>query len=591
MSQSMKSINPRPRITLVSEISVETAESDSHQPSILSGAELDELMDNHFQHVVDVLNDGIFYMSDTEHVCFYNPSFYARFGVESGHTCLQTWLDLVHPLDKVALSERVDEHIQEDESRVTVEYRVRCTNGQYTWLEGTAITKTVNGHRFMIGCHKDISDRKLMETYVQQSSLRDGPTGLSNEQKLALDLDNIKGVTTQSHHLVYIQAGNARSDQTLYGSQIMRNLLSHFTMILGEFPDQFVDIYRIQSHDFAILVRGQYDNSELKDLAQRMCQAYQDSVEAIDFLYTTDISIGIYPNICDKLAVDELVKVAAKTSQYAATKRDNYIRIYAGNTKNQVDRHFYIEQELGNAIKKRKLSVKFQPIICTKNNVVASFESLVRWKSGQHGEIYPDEFISVAERKGLISELGYLVFDEACRFINQYQQTHTDSIKVNVNVSVLQLLSQQFPDELKQLIDKHNVSASSIVLELTETIILDDNKSAIAQLHRLNGLGFQLSLDDFGAGYSSLNSFFDLPLSQIKIDKSIAWRSMENPVTFEYLSFITKLCTTYNIDIVIEGIENAAMQKVFTDMGASYLQGYWFSKPLSIASASHYTTV
>lgn len=591
MSQSINSISPRPKITLVSEMSVDSVESESTQASILTGAELDELMDNHFRHVVDVLNDGIFYMSDTEHVCFYNPSFYARFGVESGHTCLQNWLDLVHPLDKVALSERVDEHIQEDESRVTVQYRVRCTNGQYTWLEGTAITKTVNGHRFMIGCHKDISDRKLMEMYVQQSSLRDGPTGLSNEQKLAIDLDNIKGVTTQSHHLVYIQAGNARSYQTLYGSQIMRNLLSHLNKTLGKFPDQFVDIYRIQSHDFAILVRGQYDDDDLKNLAERICKAYQNSVEAIDFLYATDISIGIYPNICNALAADELVKVAAKTSQYAATQRDNCIRIYTGNTKSQVDRHFYIEQELGNAIKKRKLSVRFQPIICTKKHAVASFESLVRWKSDQLGEIYPDEFISVAERKGLISELGYLVFDEACRFINKYQQTHTDDIRVNVNVSVLQLLSQQFPDELKQLIDKHNVKASSIVLELTETIILDDNKSAIAQLNNLNQLGFKLSLDDFGAGYSSLNSFFDLPLSQIKIDKSIAWRSMENPVTFEYLTFITKLCTTYDIDIVIEGIENAAMQKVFTDMGASYLQGYWFSKPLSLASASHYTTI
>lgn len=591
MSQSINSISPRPKITLVSELSVDTVEAEPSSPSVLTGAELDELMDNHFRHVVDVLNDGIFYMSDTEHVCFYNPSFYARFGVDSGHTCLQTWLDLVHPLDKIALSEKVDEHIQEDESRVTVQYRVRCTNGQYTWLEGTAITKTVNGHRFMIGCHKDISDRKLMEMYVQQSSLRDGPTGLSNEQKLAIDLDNIKGVTSQSHHLMYIQAGNARSYQTLYGSQIMRNLLSHLTALLGDFPDQFVDIYRIQSHDFAILVRGQYDDSDLTDLAERICKAYQKSVKAIDFLYASDISIGIFPNVCDTLAADELVKVAAKTSQYAATQRDNFIRIYTGKTKSQVDRHFYIEQELGNAIKKRKLSVKFQPIICTKKQIVASFESLVRWKSDQLGEIYPDEFISVAERKGLISELGYLVFDEACRFINKYQQTHTDAIRVNVNVSVLQLLSQQFPDELKQLIDKHNVKASSIVLELTETIILDDNKSAISQLNHLNKLGFKLSLDDFGAGYSSLNSFFDLPLSQIKIDKSIAWRSMENPVTFEYLSFITKLCTAYDIDIVIEGIENAAMQKVFTDMGASYLQGYWFSKPLSIASASHYTTI
>jgi len=591
MAHSIDSVALHPNLSLVSEIEEEIVDKIESAALGLTGAELDDLMNNHFRHMIDVLNDGIFYMTDSDHVCFYNPSFYSRFGIESGQTNLQTWLDLVHPQDQLSLGTRVDEHIQEDESRVTIQYRIRCTNGQYIWLEGTAVTKTVNGQRFMIGCHKDISDRKLMESYVQQSSFRDGSSGLSNEQKLAMDLDNLKLVTDEAHHLMYIQPGVTRSYQTLYGSQIMRNLLSHLTKILGEFPEQFVDMYRIQSHDFAIIVRGEYDEASLGKLAKRISQAYADAIKTIDFLYADEISIGIYPNIPSETATDEIVKVAAQTCQFATTQPEPHIRVYTATTKTQVDRHFYIEQELGNAIRNRKLSVKFQPIVCCKSEKVASFESLVRWRSETIGEIYPDEFITVAEKKGLISELGYFVFEQACRFINKYQQTHSDSIKVNVNVSVLQLLSQQFPDNVKKMTEEYGVNANAIVLELTETIILDDNKDATAQLNRLKQLGFQLSLDDFGAGYSSLNSFFDLPLSQIKIDKSIAWRSLENPATFEYLSFITKLCNSYNIDIVIEGIEDAAMQRVFTDMGASYLQGYWFAKPLSVASASHYTKI
>ncbi|NOI82005.1 EAL domain-containing protein [Vibrio tubiashii] len=591
MDHSIDNVVSPPKLSLISGTDDELVDKIESAVLGLTGAELDDLMDNHFRHMIDVLNDGIFYMSGNEYVCFYNPSFYSRFGIESGHTDLKSWIDLVHPQDQIAFGEKVDEHIQQDGARVVTQYRIRCTNGRYIWLEGTAVTKTVNGKRFMIGCHRDISDRKLMESYVQQTSLTDGSSGLANEQKLAMDLDNLKVLNEEAHHLMYIQPGVTRSYQSLYAAQMMRNLLSRLTKVLGDFPEQFVDMYRIQSHDFAIIVRGELDESALNKLARRITKVYKEAIRTLDFLFANDISIGIYPNISEDCDTDEVVRVAAQTCQFAAAHSEHSVRIYAGKTKTQIDRHFYIDQELGNAIRNGDLSVKFQPIVCCKSDKVASFESLVRWRSDTLGEIYPDEFISVAEKKGLISELGYFVFEKACCFINKYQRTHTEEIKVNVNVSVLQLLSQQFPDNVKQITKEFGVNANSIVLELTETIILDDNKDAISQLLRLKQFGFQLSLDDFGAGYSSLNSFFDLPLSQIKIDKSIAWRSLENPVTFEYLSFITNLCNAYNIDIVIEGIEDAAMQRVFTDMGAAYLQGYWFSKPLSLASASHYTKI
>lgn len=587
MSQPISTIQPRPTFTLVSEADVEKERSNENVG--LTGAELDALMDNQFRHMIDVMNDGIFYMADSEYVCFYNPSFYSKLGIDSGISSLSDWLDLVHPLDRDSLRVQVDDHIQENESLVKTEYRIRSTSGQYIWLEGSALTKTVNGKRFMIGCHKDISDRKLMEAYVEQASFRDGHSGLANEQKLALDLDGLD--STQNYHLMYIQPGDTRSHQTLHGSEIMRDMLAYLNSALSELPDEFVDMYRIQSHDFAILIYGEYNEEALYDLGERVFHAYQASIKSIDFLYGTDVSIGIYPDISELSSKIDILKVAARTSQFASNQNDHSIRVYAGCTKAKVDRHFYIEKELGNALNNKKLSVKFQPIICAKTKSVASFESLVRWKSDVHGEIYPDEFITVAEKNGLISELGYFVFESACQFLKRYQEAHSNTARVNINVSVLQLLSQSFPDKLTLLSDHYGIDRASIVLELTETISLDDNKGANIQLNRLKELGFRLSLDDFGAGYSSLNSFFDLPLSQIKIDKSIAWRSIENPATFEYLTFITNLCNDYAIDIVIEGIEDAAMQRLFTDMGASYLQGYWFSKPLTLASASYYTKV
>ncbi|KGY07573.1 EAL domain-containing protein [Vibrio sinaloensis] len=590
MSQTIKSIVPRPKITLVSECGVAVESVSQDLTHSLTGAELDELMDDHFKHMIDVLNDGIFYMSDTEHVCFYNPSFYQRFGIQSGHTCLETWLDLVHPMDRFMLQSKVDEHIAEDDFKMATQYRVRCTNGQYVWLEGTAITKTVNGKRFMIGCHKDISDKKLMEAFVQQTSFKDGASGLSNEHRLVMDIDNIDPLR-EPHSLLYIQVANIRSYLSLYGPQIMRDVLNHIIQALNHFPEDLVDFYRIRSDDFAILVKGDYSDEQLTQLGERISEKYNEAVKTFGYLYGTEISIGIYPSIPAELDAEEAIKIASRTSQFASEQKDCHISVYASKTKSRVDRHFYIERELGNAIKQGLLSIKFQPIICTKRNAIASFEALVRWKCKDIGEIFPDEFISVAEKKGLIVDLGYLVLSKACHFIQQYQATHNNSVRVNVNVSVLQLLNHSFPERVKKVADEYLIDPKHIVLELTETMILDGNKNAADQLNKLSALGFQLSLDDFGAGYSSLNSFFDFPLQQIKIDKSIAWRSFTNPATFEYLSFVIKLCQAYDVDIVIEGIENAQMAQAFTDLGASYLQGYWFSKPLSFASASHYTAI
>ncbi len=135
------------------------------------------------------------------------------------------------------------------------------------------------------------------------------------------------------------------------------------------------------------------------------------------------------------------------------------------------------------------------------------------------------------------------------------------------------------------------VEPQSIVLELTETVMLDGNKNALSQIYKLSSMGFSLSLDDFGSGFSSIHSFLGLPLNQIKIDKLMTTKSMEDKDYEQYLQFITKLCSSKGVSIVFEGIEDQTMFQKFKDMGASYFQGYWFSKPLSVASASQYTLI
>lgn len=548
-----------------------------------------QIVEQRFIHIFDVFNEGLFYMDEFGNMVFYNQCFYDQFGINAGRVNLEQWLELVHPLDRERLSKRVDAHINTNNERVTTTYRLRKPNGQYVWIEGVAMTKETEHGHYMVGSHRDISERKLMESYIHQVAFHDNASGMANRAHLLLNINEL--IESKSTHasIFYIQIEEIKSYLNQYGSELVDGLVEKLLQTLSHLPSPNCTVYRVHDDDFAILVLDEVPLEDLQVYAKTIKRNYHDAVVEKGQYLGSNISIGLYPCIDPEHSAEEIVRKAARTCQYANEKNKDRIAVYSQKTQYAVDRYFFIEQGLKNALEERTLSVKFQPIVSASDLQVVSFESLVRWRSKEFGEIYPDEFIPLAENKGLIVELGYQVFEKACEFIKSYRERYQNQVRVNVNVSVLQLLNSEFPSKIKAMADQVGVEPQAIVLELTETFILDNNQAAIAPLNTLREIGFSLSMDDFGAGYSSLNCFFDLPMTQIKIDKSMAWKTLTNRSSREYLKFLITMCCEQNIEVVIEGIEDAKMCDFFTGMGVDYLQGYWFSKPLSVASASRYT--
>ncbi len=555
----------------------------------LSANHIQYTLVNRISHLFDVAKEGLFYMNDAQEIFFYNAEFYKIFGIKGDSVPLEVWLRLVHPLDREMITERIKNDIKTTNSRMTEQYRVKKCDGQYAWLEVNIMVNSTAEDFFLVGSHSDISDKKLMESYIQRVEFHDNTSGLYNHNKLLLDISDILAAPNKGYSLLYLQIEEIQSYINSYGRDIVGDLTQHVIDALHCIPSQIADFYRVREDDFAAIIRADFTEIELLHLCQRIKQKYQETLTEHGHLFGTQISIGVYPNFGRASNAEDIVHKCARTCQFAKDKNQNRVAAYSEKTQCAVDRYFFIEKGLKNALENHSLSVKFQPIISAQGENVSSFETLVRWRSKEFGEIYPDEFIPVAEKKGFITELGYQVFAKACQFIKTYNYIHKRNTHVNVNVSVLQLMKSDFPHQVKQMADDAGVPTSSIILELTETLILDSNQAALSQLQILSDYGFKLSLDDFGSGYSSLNSFFDLPLNQIKIDKILAWKTMDNRASSDYLTFLIKLCRSNGVDIVIEGVENAQMYSKFKEMGATYLQGYWFSKPLSVASASRYT--
>lgn len=254
-------------------------------------------------------------------------------------------------------------------------------------------------------------------------------------------------------------------------------------------------------------------------------------------------------------------------------------RFLIGTTNLRFRRGFILRLGLRLRLKIRNF-LKYQPIISSKTGKVESFEALVRWNSEKYGEIIPDEFIPVAEKSQDIVELGYYVLENACSFIRDYNNKCGVDLKVSINVSVLQLLKGDFVEQVAKKVRLFNLAPRNIIIEITESLLLDSNDFAKRQIVKLRNMGFSVSLDDFGTGYSSLNIFFSMPFTQLKIDKQVVSKAMNSREAWSYISFLAGLCYERNIKVVAEGIENEEMEKEMKQIGLELLQGYFYSKPV-----------
>jgi predicted signal transduction protein with EAL and GGDEF domain len=238
------------------------------------------------------------------------------------------------------------------------------------------------------------------------------------------------------------------------------------------------------------------------------------------------------------------------------------------------------EADLARGLEAGELFLLFQPLVSTRTGTVSSTEALVRWQHPSRGLVPPDAFIGLAERTGLIVPLGLHVLTLACAQLRQWAPT-APALTVAVNVSARQLVEPDFVGEVRRILWSSGVDPARIVLELTESLLVEDSDAAVQVLLQLRGLGVRLALDDFGTGYSSLARLGDLPLDEMKIDKSFVGRLGSQPGNSTTL--VTAACAMghgLGLEVVAEGVESAAQAALLRSVGVDLLQGYLLGRPV-----------
>lgn len=278
---------------------------------------------------------------------------------------------------------------------------------------------------------------------------------------------------------------------------------------------------------------------------------------------------------------------AADIAMFEAKKESNSMRVFNPQQLDHYLRHSRIEQLLRQALQNNEIFMHYQPQVDVLGRLYG-VESLVRWQHPELGFVPPQEFIAVAESSGLITTLGNFIIErslsemaELCRKLNM-------DLSVSINLSVRQLSEPGLLDHLVHEACRHNFPKNRIVLEITESLLIQDMEEVQATLQALHHEGFKISLDDFGTGYSSLAVLRQLPLDEIKIDKSFVDDILNDQTALKMVKNIIAIGKNYETVVLAEGVETQAQLECLRDCGCDLFQGYHFSRPLSSAALDIY---
>lgn len=244
-----------------------------------------------------------------------------------------------------------------------------------------------------------------------------------------------------------------------------------------------------------------------------------------------------------------------------------------------------IEEILLEAIKHDGFEMFYQPILSTQKGTFVSAEALIRLKSTKElGNISPEEYIPIAEKKGLINEIGRIVMEKVCLFIRSARLKEKGVEYIEVNLSGIQCVNQRLPQQIKEILDKYVLSAERINLEITETTMVESGDLLLRNMKELRAMGFTFSMDDFGTGYSNLAQMLAVGYELVKLDKSLLWSCFQGgqrEKALIVLQCVTDMIHRIGSKIVAEGVETKEQAQLLDSLGVEYHQGYYYSKPMN----------
>lgn len=417
--------------------------------------------------------------------------------------------------------------------------------------------------------------------YTQQAEYRrlaftDPQTGLPNRHAFLNQLKH-NLLDGQGHFVAVIEPGEYAKIVDLYGRNAADELFIQLGKRIekaGKRNSNFIGRFSSAS----LVITGESgEGNYLFELGTIVTEPF---IVAGQELFIT-LKIGISFSEGDKKSEEELLRRADIAMSDAKKKPGNAMSFYRDLQNEETIKEMKIVNELSKALIAQEIDVYLQPKVDLKDGAIIGFEALARWFSPVLGPVPPNLFIPAAENMGKIIELEIIILSKVMEWLRKRQKTGEKMYQVAVNISVHHFFDRTFVEKLIRLADNHDLSPEHIMLEMTESIGLVDIQKAKSIFHALNAAGFEISVDDFGVGYSSLSYLPQLPLCELKIDRSFI-SELDEPGTLAVVRTIIQLAENLNLTTVAEGIEEERHIEILRNLGCKVGQGFYYYKPMPL---------
>jgi diguanylate cyclase (GGDEF)-like protein/PAS domain S-box-containing protein len=446
----------------------------------------------------------------------------------------------------------------------------------------------------MVIVFRDVSERKHAEDRLVRYALNDALTGLHNRvflmERLRMALERAKRHPDYRFAILFLDLDRFKVINDSLGHPIGDQLLREVAQRLTACLRTNDTLARLGGDEFVIVLDDVYEGSDMLRAAERIHAAIEKPFELGGYSVYTSTSVGIALSHPRYAYADEIVRDADIALYRAKAKGRSCSAIFDSELHAQALERFQLENELRQALERQELRVYYQPIIDLTTGHLHGFEALIRWQHPQRGLLSPGVFLEVAEESGSITPISWWVLEHACQQLAEWQRDYpvAKQLTISVNLATRQIKQTDFVQQVLQTVQKYAIQPKQLLLELTETMLLDSAEQIAAMLRELQGHGIQTHLDDFGTGYSSLSALQQFPISLIKIDRSFTGHLLDTSKTVAFAKTIIVLAQSLQIDTLAEGVETRQQLIQLQSMGCRYAQGFLFAKPLDAQTAEQY---
>ena len=539
--------------------------------------------DSNQRALLEAMADGVFVAQDYRFI-FTNPILPTMLGYTYEEFIGITFNQVVAPEYLDIWNKRFNARVNEDvEPPKNYQVRFILKGGKdFIWLDLRASKVEFQGHKSVLGILRDISKQKEAEELIWQQANFDSLTGLPNRRMFRDRLEQeIKNSERNSSILavLFLDLDHFKEVNDTLGHNKGDVLLVEAAKRLKECVRDTDTVARLGGDEFVILLNHIEDSTGLdkitKNILDQMCKPFELGLDPV--YISASIGITLYP--IDATEFEELLKNADQAMYAAKDEGRNRYNYFTASMQITAKARMRLANDLRHACEKGEFELLYQPIVEINTGRISKAESLIRWHHPELGLLNPSEFVSIAEDTGVIIEIGDWVFKQAVKQVDIWRKSLFPDFQISINKSPAQFKTEdsQWADYLKN----NKISGQSIVVEITEGLLLDLSIGVTERLQKLSNAGLQIAIDDFGTGYSSLSYLKKYDIDYIKIDQSFVRNVTSGSNDMGLCEAIILMAHKLGMKVVAEGVETREQLILLSEAGCDYAQGFLFSKPVS----------